>query len=84
MFKWADNAIKLNIAKTNAGKDASEKDVYEAYVRLNGKVNFTPEFVPAVAIEEEVPHVVLEVKEVKKPKKESVVKKAIKKVIKKK
>lgn len=73
MFEWAENKIKLNIAKSNAGKDASEQDVFNAYVKLGGRVEFTPEF----PIEQETPDVVLEVKE------ESFITKAVKKVAKK-
>ena len=37
-FSWADNKHKLELARVEAGVDASEEAIKEIYVRLLGKV----------------------------------------------
>ena len=37
-FVWAENAVKCEEARRRAGADATEKQVYDWYVKLAGRV----------------------------------------------
>jgi hypothetical protein len=37
-FAWADNVVKCERARAAAGKNATEKEVFDLYVKFAGKV----------------------------------------------